>query len=170
VEIKTYISHLLNDGQEVPCRQLDVGNDIVNAIINYYFVPVWDKCNIGVKGYIGDLETLSGTDLCVLVSNLVKNAVEAALNVQAGKGEIRFFISEGNQYLNIYVKNTFEGEIVFDKKGLPKTSKNEKGSHGFGVRNIKQVAEKYDGKCSIKTEGNWYIADIFLSKSFYPKR
>ena len=64
--------------------------------------------------------------------------------------------------MNIRVANIYEGKIVFDNKGMPQTNKEEKGNHGFGIRNIRQVVEKYDGKCSIRVEGNWYIADIFV--------
>lgn len=161
-QIKNYISNMLNAATGKSYKQFDVGNDIVNVIINYYLIPVQEKCDIVVKGCIGESEAISGVDLCVIVSNLVKNAVEASLVVQKEKREIHFFISEGNRYLNIRVANIYEGKIVFDNKGMPQTNKEEKGNHGFGIRNIRQVVEKYDGKCSIRVEGNWYIADIFV--------
>lgn len=161
-QIKIYISNMLNDAEGKSYKQFDVGNDIVNVIINYYLIPMQEKCKIVVKGYIGELEAVSGVDLCVIVSNLVKNAVEASSDIQESKGKIHFFISEGNQYLNISVANTYEGKIVFDKKGIPQTNKKENCDHGFGIRNIKRTVEKYNGRCSIKVEGNWYIADIFI--------
>ncbi len=162
VQIKDYISNLLNDRQEMFCRQFDVGNDIVNVIINYYFVPVTEKCNVAVKGHMSELHTISSVDLCVVVSNLVKNAAEAASRVKEGKGEIYFFIGEGKHYIKINVKNNYEGEIVFDKKGLPRTGRKEKDGHGFGVRNVIQVVEKYEGRCEIRTEDGWYFADVFM--------
>jgi len=162
VQIKDYIANLLNDRQVMVCRQFDVGNDIVNVIINYYFVPVMEKCNVAVKGHMRELHRISSADLCVVVSNLVKNAAEAASRVKEGKGEIYFFIGEGKRYVKINVKNNYEGEIVFDKKGLPRTGKKESNSHGFGVRNVIQAVEKYEGRCEIRVEDGWYFADVFM--------
>lgn len=163
-EIKKYVSELLENTGELSDRQFDVGNEIVNVMINYYFVPLRDTCDIAVKGYTGEFPAVSDVDLCVVVSNLTKNAAEAVSSVANGRGAIRFFISEGNHYLSIRVENTYEGDIVFGKEGLPKTSK-EKGSHGYGVWNVKEAVEKYQGKLKIKAENNWYIAEIFMKIS-----
>lgn len=161
-QIKDYISNLLDNRGEIFYKQFDVGNDIVNVIINYYFVPIQKNCDIAVKGCVGELESISGVDLCVIVSNLVKNAVEAASRVQEEKREICFFISEGNQYLNIRVENSYEGDIIFGKEGMPKTNKAEKDSHGFGIWNVKEAVEKYQGRLKIEAENSWYIADAFV--------
>lgn len=163
-EIKQYISDLLENTEELSNKQFDVGNEIINVMINYYFVPLKGKCDIAVKGYTGEFPAVSGVDLCVVISNLVKNAAEAASSVAKGRGAIRFFISEGNQYLNIRVENTYEGNIVFGKEGMPKTGKGT-GSHGFGVWNVKEAVEKYQGRLKIKAENNWYTAEVFMKIS-----
>lgn len=163
-KIKKYISELLEEVRELSVEQFDVGNDIINVMINYYFAPLRDTCDIAVKGYTGEFPAVSDVDLCVVVSNLAKNAAEAVASVRKGCGAIRFLISEGKQYLSIRVENTYEGDIVFGKEGLPKTSK-EKGSHGYGVWNVKEAVEKYQGKLKIKAENNWYIAEVFMKIS-----
>lgn len=163
-KIKEYISELLESIGKLSDKQFDVGNEIVNVMINYYFVPLRDTCDIAVKGYTGEFPAVSDVDLCVVVSNLAKNAAEAVSSVANGRGAIRFFISEGNHYLSIRVENTYEEDIVFGKEGLPKTSK-EKGSHGYGVWNVKEAVEKYQGKLKIKAENNWYIAEVFMTIS-----
>lgn len=164
LEIKKYISELLKSTGELSDKQFDVGNEIVNVMINYYFAPLRDTCDISVKGYAGKFPAVSDVDLCVVISNLVKNAAEAASSVAKGRGAIRFFISEGNQYLNIRVENTYEGNIVFGKEGMPKTGKGT-GGHGFGVWNVKEAVEKYQGRLKIKAENNWYTAEVFMKIS-----
>lgn len=161
-QIKNYISNLLDENEGIFYNQFDVGNDVINVIINYYFVPIQKKCDIAIKGCAGELEAIPGADLCVIVSNLVKNAAEAASCVQKGKGKIHFFISEGNQYLSIRVENSYEGDIAFGKEGMPKTSKAEKDIHGFGIWNVKEAVEKYQGRLKIEAEDNWYIAEVFM--------
>lgn len=78
------------------------------------------------------------------------------------KRENPFFIIEGDQYLSIRVENSYEGDIAFGKEGMPKTSKAEKDSHGFGIWNVKEAVEKYQGRLKIEAEDNWYIAEVFM--------
>lgn len=163
-KIKDYISELLESTGELSNKQFDVGNEIVNVMLNYYFSPLRDTCDIAVKGYTGEFPGVSDVDLCVVVSNLAKNAAEATASVKKGRRAIRFFISEGNQYLNIRVENSYEGDIVLGKEGLPETGK-EAGSHGFGIWNVKEAVEKYQGRLKIKAENSWYIAEVFMKLS-----
>ena len=94
-QIKKYISNLLDEREGIFYKQFDVGNDIINVIINYYFVPIQKNCDIAVKGCAGELEVVSDADLCVIVSNLVKNAVEAAACAKKGKGKISGWLIVG---------------------------------------------------------------------------
>ena len=38
------------------------------------------------------------------------------------------------------------------KDGLPETSKQDKDNHGFGLKSIKLIAEKYNGSLAVSTE------------------
>lgn len=163
-KIKEYISELLENIGELSDKQFDVGNEIVNVMINYYFAPLRDTCDIAVKGYTGEFPAVSDVDLCVVISNLAKNVAEAAGSVRKGCGAIRFLISEGKQYLSIRVENTYEGEIVFGKEGMPESNR-ETDNHGFGIWNVKEAAEKYQGRLMIKAENSWYVAEVFMKIS-----
>ena len=72
---------MLSDISSISKYDYDVGKEIVNTILNYYLLPIKDKCKIDVKGYISDSLDIARRDLCILVSNLVKNAVEAVEQV-----------------------------------------------------------------------------------------
>ena len=52
--------------------------------------------------------------------------------------------------------NPYAGEIDLTD-GLPKTSKADKQSHGFGTSSIKAITEKYNGQMVIKTDNNKYL-------------
>lgn len=43
------------------------------------------------------------------------------------------------------MKNSFQGEVVFDKKGMPISSKKNRENHGIGTYNIVDIAKKMVG-------------------------
>ena len=98
----------------------------------------------------GKVETF---DICILLSNALANAIEAARGEKDAYISVRGWTNR-NAFL-IDVKNSFYGTLVTDKEsGLPVTGKRDKDSHGYGVINMKRVAEKYYGTIDIKQEGN----------------
>lgn len=72
-----YIRELLNEISLINKKGYCVGNDIVDTILNTYLAPISSTCMIKVKGYVDNEINIAGKDLCIIVSNLVKNAVEA---------------------------------------------------------------------------------------------
>lgn len=161
-ELKEYIATLLRDINQINQMQYDVGNDVINTIINYYFLPLKGECRIDVQGYAGEVNTISQTDLCVLISNLAKNASEAVCHMPKEKKEIGFFINRGEKYLNIRMENTMQGSISLNQEGLPETSKQDKENHGMGLQNVKKLMEKYEGKYEGTVENGRYCAEIYV--------
>jgi len=45
--------------------------------------------------------------------------------------------------------------------GLPQTTKKGSG-HGFGLRSIQQIAEKYEGVASVQAAGNIFKLTVFM--------
>lgn len=156
-----YLVEILGEISSISKRQYDVGDDIVNTIINYYFLPLRESCDIKIKGYMGEKHSVSQRDLCILVSNLVKNAVEAVEKVQTQQRNILFEICQGKKTLNIRVENTVEGEIKI-KGGFPTTTKEDKRNHGLGLLNVKTIVERYKGNYRCKVENYRFIVDVFM--------
>lgn len=160
-KLDDFLTEMLGEISNISIRQYDVGNDIVNTIINYYFLSIRESCNIRVKGYMEEEVGVSQRDLCILISNLVKNAVEAVEKVQKQQREILFEICQGQKSLNIHVENTMEGEIKM-VDGFPVTMKEDKRNHGFGLLNVKTIVKKYKGSYNCKVKEYRYIVDIFM--------
>lgn len=160
--LKGYLQEMLGHMEEIRDRQYDVGNEIINTIINYYFQPIQKECRIIVSGYMKAEVEISQRDLCTVVSNLVKNAVEAVSQAGQTEKEILFSVGQGKEYLSIQVKNTVRQEIAVGRDGLPKTTKIDQGNHGFGLRNVSDIVKKYNGTCIWKVENECYTAEVFL--------
>lgn len=157
-----YISEMLQEITNIGKKGYDVGNEIINTILNSYFTPVEKICDIKVKGFVEDEIAVSQRDLCVVVSNLVKNAVEAVEQCQKEQKIIAFEVNQGKQFLHIKVKNTVkEGKLRIENK-IPTTSKVHKEGHGLGIKNMIMAAEKYNGCYKYKVENGYYIAEVYL--------
>lgn len=157
-----YINEMLQEITNIGKKGYDVGNEIINTILNSYFTPIEKICDIKVKGFADDEIAVSQRDLCVVVSNLIKNAAEAVKQCSKESKKIVVEVSQGKQFLHIKVKNTVNTENLYIKDKLPVTSKENKEVHGLGIKNIIMTVEKYNGCYKYKLEEGCYIAEVYL--------
>ena len=62
----------------------------------------------------------------------------------------------------IEVKNSVKGvRAVDEESGLPMTTK-AGGGHGFGLTNIRKVAQKYYGDVDVTQDGNEFALCVLL--------
>lgn len=159
-KLEHYLENTLGAVYEIHNNYYNVGNDIVNTVLNYYLLPLKESHTISVQGYISGKISMDERELCVLVSNMVKNATEALQKIKDGYLWIK--IREGEEFLYIEVKNSFQGEVVFDKKGMPISSKKNRENHGIGTYNIIDIAKKNGGTYQIEIEGHVFKAEVYL--------
>mgnify|MGYP003218707299 FL=1 len=155
-KLGSYLDEMLSDISSISKYDYDVGNEIVNTILNYYLLPIKDKCKIEVKGYISDSLDIARRDLCILVSNLVKNAVEAVEQVSDKEKYIFFEIKSGNIFLQINMRNTCAEHTGITKAGEIYTTKVDKINHGLGIKNIENTLRRYEGYAEYKIEDNCF--------------
>lgn len=159
-KLEHYLENTLGAVYEIHNNYYNVGNDIVNTVLNYYLLPLKESHTISVQGYISGEISMDERELCILVSNMVKNATEALQKIKDGYLWIK--IREGEEFLYIEVKNSFQGEMVFDKKGMPISSKKNRENHGIGTYNIIDIAKKNGGTYQIEIEEHVFKAEVYL--------
>ena len=157
-----YIRELLDEITLINKKGYHVGNDIIDTLLNTYLSPLASECRIKVKGYAHPETGISRADLCVIVSNLVKNAAEAVEQCTREQKEIIFEVNQGKRFLSIKVRNTADPEKISIRDGYPVTEKNNKRLHGLGIRNVKAVAASYNGSYQYRIENGYYIAEVLL--------
>ena len=64
-------------------------------------------------------------------------------------------------FIRIHEENFFDGDLIYENNVL-KTTKQNKLYHGFGVKSIKLIAEKYHGDVSISAKDGKFILDILF--------
>ena len=109
------------------------------------------------------LSFIDDSDLYVLFGNALDNAIEAVSKIDnKEKRYIGFTVYNHNDMISINVNNFYSGEISLDKDGLPITTKDDKDYHGFGMKSIKMIVDKYHGDVSIVTKDNIFNLNIFI--------
>lgn len=119
-----------------------------------------------VLGCIADgaaLAFMSEGELFSLFGNALDNAIEATMNV---KDECRrivsFKIHTVGGLVAINVQNSFEGNVEFGADGLPLTTKEDKNYHGFGLKSVKYIVEKYGGDMFVEAKDGLFKLNILL--------
>lgn len=135
---------------------------VLDAVVRHY-VEEAETAGIAVdiRLDLGETGGITTPDLCLVLGNLLENAVEAVGREPAG-GCIRMRCASGPGWLCIVVGNTFSGKL-HTEKGRILSSKAE-NRLGKGLERVRRVAGKYGGKAQFTTEGDMFKASVFLEK------
>lgn len=108
------------------------------------------------------LDFISTGDMCSLFGNMIENAVEAVDRVrEREKRLISVNIRPVAGQVFMSVENCFAGEVKA-VDGLPVTDKENVEYHGYGLKSIRMVAEKYDGVFSYKAENGLFRVSVLF--------
>ena len=110
------------------------------------------------------LAFMSPSDEYSLLENALSNAMEATVKLpDRDRRVVRLHIRAVGDMLSVHVENTYGGGPLRMVDGLPVTSKTEeRGWHGYGVRSMRLIAEKYGGGLNVMTSGDMFYLDILL--------
>lgn len=159
-QAQTYIQEICS---EIKADKITVycENEVTNLILSS-FVRSADEQDIPIKikAAISRSIHVSETDLCVLLSNALENAMHACQK-QKEKGlpgmiEVSAYDRSGKFFLQII--NSCDDNIRFEH-GIPVS---DTPGHGIGVRSICAIVEKYDGIYTFLVEDNWFIVRVSL--------
>lgn len=144
-------------------KMQDVSPDVVSGNPVTDVILSGRKKEMEEKGILFDCdfhypksETVSAFDISIILNNALVNAIEAVERErEAGTGTMAHVALFSHCMKNMYiieVTNSYAGELAVDVPGgLPDTLKTGDG-HGFGLANIRRVAQKYFGDVEIGKE------------------
>lgn len=139
-------------------NNVTVQNGIVDAIINkYYSEAIVNNVNMEVKGRFPSDCKIDAYDLCTIFSNILSNALEAAVEAKEKWISVECRYTDDN--ILVEVKNTFDNKNTA-RNGKMRTHKKDANNHGFGLENVKDSIRKYNGLWSIDIEQNIYKITI----------
>lgn len=160
-ELKSYLSDLSKKRNFV--YYINTGNSVANAVVNrYYEIAVQQGIQFVYIGYMAEkLRGITEVEICSVLSNVLKNAVEAVQRVSEDSDR-KIVVEMGNEGGCDYmlVENTADGYEEDD--GKLKSKKKDRRNHGIGMENVKNIMESCGGKLEWKyTEGKFYTRIYF---------
>lgn len=97
------------------------------------------------------IDFMDALDIYVLFGNAISNAIEYLTRIEAPEKRIISVSAKraGNMCI-IQIDNYFENaDTLIIKDGLPETTKPDKHEHGYGMKSIKTIVEKYGGNINV---------------------
>lgn len=162
VEREKWIEALMQE-LELYNINFDTGNKILDTILATKELQCKKhKINISFLVNGEPLLFMSDADIVSLFSNALDNAIEAVSKISdSEKRLIHLEVSEKHKFLFIRCENYTE-EPLYLNNGNPLTSKQDKQSHGFGIKSIKYTVKKYRGNYMLDIKDGWFILDILI--------
>lgn len=146
---------------EIYDGNIKTGNEIVDTVL--YQKKMFCDSNQIKLTYVIDGKSLSfmdPTELYSLLSNALENAIEAVMKLEPSKRIISLVVNkkECSSEIVIELTNYFDASenVSLD------TSKNDKIHHGFGIKSMKYVVERYKGNISFEKERDIFYLTINL--------
>lgn len=134
-------------------------NHVINALISYYAercknLSIQFDASLRIPQSLG----IPDYDLCIILGNLLENAVEASEKL-AKHRMIKLETQCIQNQLLFMIKNNFNGEISHSNE-MPLS---EKTNGGFGLRSVKEVIEGHCGDITFEWDDSSFTAFVAVS-------
>lgn len=159
-ELSEYIRSLQKTYEETDIH-MKTGNPVTDVILSEY-AEHFQKSGIG---YNFDFKYPDGTginafDVSIILTNSLQNAIEASVSCQKPEVHLKSAIHDNVFIIN--VRNHMDSKRMISGDGIPETTKKTEG-HGYGLKNIRNIATKYKGDIAIRQEDTGEGYDFILN-------
>ena len=137
------------------------GNVVVDSILNFKLQEA-SKLNAEITLDINlpkDLQ-VPAFDMATILGNLLDNAIDALKAIEERR-MISVKIKHSRGQFIIKISNTFNG-IVIERANNLVTKKKDDINHGLGIKNIKNILEKYDGSIDIEYNSTTFTSILLM--------
>lgn len=172
-ELTDYINDLIEDGR-FDVYLTDTGNDAINALI-CDLEDRFPSVKIRWTGAIPSDLRMRQMDLCIILSNLLRNACEAASISLSHEVEADFRFA-GRTFM-LTVRNETAKQVTV-RNGTYVASGFRSENRGIGLENVRESVRKYRGQFTIdykpfddrkSEEGGIFTAEIIVPEAIGPE-
>lgn len=144
----------------------NTGNPVLDTLLSQKLAACEQR---GIQfSYTVDGALLNGLDvrdICIIFGNLLDNAIESAEQIaQPERRQILLEVSGRLHLVSIRMDNCCDHPVEL-RGGLPVTTKRDHLRHGYGMKGVACVVEKYDGAMECSQQEGWFVTSILLSLS-----
>lgn len=155
----------LRDSISIYDSKTETGNQLLNVLItekSLYCEQNGINLSCMVDG--AKLDFVEAGDLYCLFGNLIDNALEAVKEIEEKERRvINLMVKSKDNLILVQEENYFNGTREFED-GLPVTTKEDKNSHGFGMRSLRMIVKKYGGELITSVTGDIFHLNIIFSR------
>ena len=140
-------------------------NEALNVILNEKTLLCNNK-NIRFTCIVDGnaLNFIENEDIYSLFGNLIDNSIEAVSELDDNEKIISLKIRQVGNIVSISIKNGYKGTIKMENN-LPISKKSDNIHHGFGMKSIKMVCEKYNGTLKLNVKNNVFSVTILFIRN-----
>ena len=158
-KIKTYLASAVS---RIPSLEMHFcENQAADSVVGHY-CALAKRENIPYSVQIDLPERLpvDEVELCLVLSNLLENALEASLRTAPARRKIKLtaYLHGGSLAL-IQVENTYDG-VIREKDGVFQSSKRKED--GIGLQSVRHIAEKSGGVSTVTYQDGLFCAKVML--------
>lgn len=137
------------------------GNIAVDAVASYYTSSAEaQNTRIEWKLNLPHELPIKESEYCVILGNLLENALKAVKNLPAKKRYVKVISSLlSDSLIGISIDNPFMGKIKTGKNGLPLS---DSEGHGIGLMSVLNTVKRYRGTMNITEENKIFSVNIIL--------
>jgi hypothetical protein len=126
---------------------------IVNTLLGMYDgLARGQETDFHVRAVLPETLPINDADLCVILSNLLENALEAVKRLPPVERSVSVSIGCEFQLLGVFIDNPFTGELSA-KNGRFLSSK-QLGREGIGLASVNAICKSYGGGVRFHTDEN----------------
>lgn len=139
---------------------LKTGNTMVDAILNSKISLMHTKeIRVDATAKVPPSLCVKDIDLCVIVGNLLDNAMEACEKLPAGSRFVRIYIAVKGKHLYMSFTNS-AGKKQEKLGGLFRSTKGTNG--GIGLSRVDSLVSQYGGYVTRASEDGGYTTEVIL--------
>lgn len=136
------------------------GNMMVDAILNSK-LTLARRQNISINCKVKAPEQISveDVDLCVILGNLMDNALEACRAIEEEERFLRVYMMVKKSQLYLSIQNSAKEEPDFDERNY---ITKKRGNHGLGMKRVQAAVDKYHGYLNLANEPGIFAAEVTM--------
>ena len=158
-ELSAYLDELERDLDRVD-TYVKSGNLMVDAILNSK-LSLAEKDGVAVtcKAVVPESLAVDDVDLCVILGNLLDNAIESCEKLPADGRWLRVYLAARGSQLYVSIQNSAVEDPSFNARNY---ITEKRGNHGLGMKRVAAVVDKYEGFLNLANEPGIFAAEVSL--------
>lgn len=159
-ELSDYILHLDEELTQIS-KVIETGNLALDAILNSKISMARAKeIKVNVKVVLPPELSVADSDLCILLGNLLDNAIEGCESQKEGeKRFLRVYVGVLREQLYLSVVNSY-GARIKKENGRYRSAK--AADRGLGLLSIDSIAARYHGYVNRKNDESVFATEVLL--------